>query len=173
MTFRPRRHRSVTSTATTMTRPTPHSLLLAKKFLRWYHDGDYPISAKFAPGDRVQIDVIYGDQHASAVGTVPQPVVGGSVKDVDVYSITEDEYYYLKVLNARGPDSYFDFEDDYSLTGDVKLPSNVTGGSGNIFLNARTSLSGYMHEDYVPEYVGESYPSDGWDDVPYEYGDEK
>ena len=75
-----------------------------------------------------------------------------------VYSITEDEYYYLKVLNARGPDSYFDFNEDMSLTGDVKLPSNVSGGTGNIFLSSRIEISGSLYEDYVPEYGGEEFP---------------
>ncbi|MBO4371939.1 MAG: DUF4249 family protein [Bacteroidales bacterium] len=75
-----------------------------------------------------------------------------------VYSITEDEYYYLKVLNARGPESYFDFNEDMSLTGDVKLPSNVSGGTGNIFLSSRIEISGSLYEDYVPEYGGEEFP---------------
>ena len=74
---------------------------------------------------------------------------------VDVYSITEDEYYYLKVLNARGPDSFFEFDSDFSLTGDVKLPSNVTGGTGNIFVSSCLRAIGCMFEDYVPEFGGE------------------
>lgn len=74
---------------------------------------------------------------------------------VDIYSITEDEYYYLKVLNARGPDSYYEYDSDFSLTGDVKLPSNVKGGTGNIFLSSCVRISGCMFEDYVPEYGGE------------------
>ena len=72
---------------------------------------------------------------------------------VEVYTITEDEYYYLKVLNARGPDSFFEFDSDFSLTGDVKLPSNVTGGSGNIFVSSCVTVSGSLYEDYIPEYV--------------------
>lgn len=73
---------------------------------------------------------------------------------VDVYSITDDEYYYLKVLNARGPDSYFEWDDSFSLTGDVKLPSNVNGGTGNIFVSSCARFSGAMFEDYVPDFGG-------------------
>ena len=89
-----------------------------------------------------------------------------------VYSISEDEYYYLKVLNARGPDSYFDFNEDMSLTGDVKLPSNVSGGTGNIFLSSRIEISGSLYEDYVPEYGGEEYPVYYFDDEE-EYDEEE
>ena len=76
-----------------------------------------------------------------------------------VYSITDDEYYYLKVLNARGPGSYNDDDEDIlsSLTGDIKLPSNVSGGSGNIFLSSCATISGYLFTDYVPEYGGNDY----------------
>lgn len=73
---------------------------------------------------------------------------------VDVYSISDDEYYYLKVLNARGPGSYFEWDDSFSLTGDVKLPSNVKGGTGNIFVSSCARFTGAMFEDYVPEFGG-------------------
>ena len=74
---------------------------------------------------------------------------------VDIYSITDDEYYYIKVLNARGPRSNYEYESDFSLTGDVKLPSNVKGGTGNIFVQSCTRVTGCLIEDYVPEYGGE------------------
>ena len=90
---------------------------------------------------------------------------------VDVYSITEDEYYYLKVLNARGPDSFYEFDSDFSLTGDVKLPSNVKGGTGNIFVSSCVKLTGSMYEDYVPEFGGDKY-DDGYFDDDYYYEDD-
>lgn len=74
---------------------------------------------------------------------------------VDIYSISEDEYYYLKVLNARGPDSYFEWDDSFSLTGDVKLPSNVKGGTGNIFVSSCARIVGSLYEDAVPEFGGD------------------
>jgi hypothetical protein len=86
---------------------------------------------------------------------------------VDVYSITEDEYYYLKVLNARGPDSFYEFDSDFSLTGDVKLPSNVKGGTGNIFVSSCVKLTGSMYEDYIPEFGGDKYENDYFDDDYY------
>ncbi len=46
------------------------------------------------------------------------------------------------------------FDSDFSLTGNVKLPSNVKGGTGNILLSSRTKASGCMFEDYIPEYGG-------------------
>lgn len=73
---------------------------------------------------------------------------------VDIYSITDDEYYYIKVLNARGPKSNYEYESDFSLTGDVKLPSNVKGGTGNIFVQSCTRVTGCLYEDYVPEFGG-------------------
>ena len=82
---------------------------------------------------------------------------------VSIYSITADEYYYLKVLNARGPDSYFEWDDGMSLTGDVKLPSNVKGGTGNIFVSSCAKITGCLYEDYVPEYMDFGY---------YIYGDD-
>ena len=93
---------------------------------------------------------------------------------VDIYSISEDEYYYLKVLNARGPDSYFEFDSDFSLTGDVKLPSNVKGGTGNIFLSSCFKTTGCLYEDYVPEYAEISEPENFfiyYDDSDNDYGE--
>ena len=97
---------------------------------------------------------------------------------VDVYSITDDEFYYLKVLNARGPDSFFEWDDGMSLTGDVKLPSNVKGGTGNIFVSSCVKITACLFEDYIPEYGGEPennyiYYDDNYGDPDYYYYNEK
>ena len=92
---------------------------------------------------------------------------------VSIYSITEDEFYYLKVLNARGPDSFFSWDDGMSLTGDVKLPSNVKGGTGNIFVSSRKQETNCVFEDAVPEYGGKYVEYLDYPDPDYYYYDEK
>ncbi|MBP5420338.1 MAG: DUF4249 family protein [Bacteroidales bacterium] len=71
-----------------------------------------------------------------------------------VTSISEDYYYYIKVLNTRESETY---EDNSELTGPAKLPSNIIGGVGNIFLVSKTStcyqtLNGWRPSKKAPQY---------------------
>lgn len=64
---------------------------------------------------------------------------------VRLTAIDAHQYYYLKVLNAISSDYYSDYSE---LTGSVKIPSNVSGGSGNIFLSASTEIEFPILTDY-------------------------
>jgi hypothetical protein len=48
-----------------------------------------------------------------------------------VYAIDEEQYYFLKVMNAMSSEYY---DDNEGMAGALRLPSNVNGGSGNVFL---------------------------------------
>ena len=56
---------------------------------------------------------------------------------VTVCSFSEAAYYYLKSLNLRESEYYDDYKD---LTGPIKLPSNVRGGTGIVGLYTSRSL---------------------------------
>ena len=73
---------------------------------------------------------------------------------VRLTAIDADQYYYIKVLNAIESDYYSDYSE---LTGSVKIPSNVSGGSGNIFLTASTDIEVSILEDYQSELEVENY----------------
>ena len=52
-------------------------------------------------------------------------------------SFSEAAYYYLKSLNLRESEYYDDYKD---LTGPIKLPSNVRGGTGIVGFYTSRSL---------------------------------
>ena len=56
---------------------------------------------------------------------------------VAVESITESEYYYLKALNTSESETY---EDNHDLSGPIRLPSNVHGGTGFVGFRASRSV---------------------------------
>ncbi|MBF1435878.1 MAG: DUF4249 domain-containing protein [Prevotella micans] len=56
---------------------------------------------------------------------------------VTVCSFSEAAYYYLKSLNLRESEYYDDYKD---LTGPIKLPSNVRGGTGIVGFYTSRSL---------------------------------
>ncbi|MBR6251712.1 MAG: DUF4249 family protein [Bacteroidales bacterium] len=69
---------------------------------------------------------------------------------VVVSSISEDYYYYIKVLNTRSSDTY---EDNSELTGPARIPSNITGGVGNIFLVTNTTATVQALNGWHPKRV--------------------
>ncbi|MBP5365621.1 MAG: DUF4249 family protein [Bacteroidales bacterium] len=65
----------------------------------------------------------------------PQYFLDGVVR---IIAIDADQYYYLKLLNSIDSDYYSD--DENVLSGTIKVPSNVSGGTGNVFLSASTEI---------------------------------
>ena len=56
---------------------------------------------------------------------------------ISVESITESEYYYLKALNTSESETY---DENSDLTGPIRLPSNVHGGTGLVGFSASASV---------------------------------
>lgn len=79
---------------------------------------------------------------------------------VRVEAIDADQYYFLKVLNALESDYYSDYSE---LTGAVRIPSNVSGGTGNIFLSAYGDVKVSILTDYKVSIVYSN------DDTIYDY----
>ena len=59
------------------------------------------------------------------------------VATITVESITASEYYYLKALNTSESEAY---DENSDLTGPIRLPSNVHGGTGLIGFSASRSV---------------------------------
>ncbi len=86
-------------------------------------------------------------------------------------SITSDQFFYLKALNAVASDAY---EDMSELSGSLKIPSNVTGGCGNINITTNTVFDFCILEDFEQQktiskgcYYDNDYYDGGDDDVIY------
>ncbi|MBR2194841.1 MAG: DUF4249 family protein [Salinivirgaceae bacterium] len=60
-------------------------------------------------------------------------------------SISENQFYYLKALNVVESENY---EDMAMLSGAMKIPSNVNGGSGNICITTNTVLEFTVFDNY-------------------------
>lgn len=69
---------------------------------------------------------------------------------LSIESITENQYYYLKALNVVESDGY---EDIATLSGALKIPSNVNGGCGNICVTTNSMLEIPILENYTRERV--------------------
>ena len=65
----------------------------------------------------------------------------------DLYSLTENEYYYLKALNALESEFYDTFSD---LTGPMSMPTNVNGGCGNVCISTLNRVSVQLVDGYRP-----------------------
>jgi hypothetical protein len=77
---------------------------------------------------------------------------------VKLQSISEQQYYYLRALNAV-KSSYYD--EMSSLSGGMKVPSNVHGGSGNFSVATQTTVVVPIIVNHKPpyydSYVDENY----------------
>jgi hypothetical protein len=60
-------------------------------------------------------------------------------------SISENQFYYMKALNVVESENY---EDMSLLSGAMKIPSNVNGGSGNICITTNTVLEFTVFDNY-------------------------
>ena len=68
---------------------------------------------------------------------------------VKLQSISEQQYYYLRAMNAIQSSSYDEMS---SLSGAMKMPSNVHGGSGNFSVATQTTVVVPILENYKPPY---------------------
>ena len=68
---------------------------------------------------------------------------------VNLQSLSEQQYYYLRALNAITSPFY---DETSSLSGAMKLPSNVRGGSGNFSVMTQTTVEVPLLVDYKPSY---------------------
>jgi len=77
-------------------------------------------------------------------------------------SISENQFYYLKALNAIESE---DYEDMAQLSGSLKIPSNVSGGCGNICITTNTVLEFTLLENFArPRKIVEAkyYGNNDW-----------
>ena len=79
---------------------------------------------------------------------------------VSVESISENQYYYLKALNVVESEGY---EDISTLSGALKVPSNVNGGCGNICLTTSTVFEFTVLDNFVRDRVIEEAPIYYWE----------
>ena len=68
---------------------------------------------------------------------------------VKLQSISEQQYYYLRAMNAIKSSAYDEMS---SLSGAMKVPSNVHGGSGNFSVATQTTVVVPILENYKPPY---------------------
>ena len=68
---------------------------------------------------------------------------------VNLQSLSEQQYYYLRALNAITSPFY---DETSNLSGAMKLPSNVHGGSGNFSVMTQTTVEVPILVDYKPPY---------------------
>ena len=74
---------------------------------------------------------------------------------LSIESISENQYYYLKALNVVQSENY---EDMSQLSGALKIPSNVVGGSGNICVTTSNVLEFTVLDNYSRKRVVEEEP---------------
>ncbi|MBO4602337.1 MAG: hypothetical protein J5651_04170 [Salinivirgaceae bacterium] len=74
---------------------------------------------------------------------------------LSIESINENQYYYLKALNVVESDGYVDIA---TLSGALKIPSNVNGGCGNICLTTNTVFEFNILDNYTRKRVVEEEP---------------
>ena len=67
---------------------------------------------------------------------------------LELQSISEQQYFYLRALNAVNSDFY---EENSDLTGAMKIPSNVSGGCGNISITTRSFYEITVLDNYHPK----------------------
>ena len=79
---------------------------------------------------------------------------------LELQSISEQQYFYLRALNAINSDFY---EDNSDLTGAMKIPSNVSGGCGNISITTRSFYEIKILEDYHPKNIVIKQSGNWWD----------
>ena len=68
---------------------------------------------------------------------------------VKLQSISEQQYYYLRAMNAVKSSFYDDMS---SLTGAMKVPTNVHGGSGNFCVTTAIIVKVPVVENYRPPF---------------------
>ena len=68
---------------------------------------------------------------------------------VKLQSISEQQYYYLRAMNAIKSSVYDEMS---SLSGAMKVPSNVHGGSGNFSVATQTTVVVPILKNYKPPY---------------------
>ena len=68
---------------------------------------------------------------------------------VNLQSLSKQQYYYLRALNAITSSFY---DETSNLSGAMKLPSNVHGGSGNFSVATQTTVVVPILVDYKPPY---------------------
>ena len=64
---------------------------------------------------------------------------------VKLQSISEQQYYYLRAMNAITSSAYDELS---SLTGAMKVPTNVHGGSGNFSVSTQTTVTLTVIDNY-------------------------
>ena len=69
---------------------------------------------------------------------------------LELQSISAQQYFYLRALNAINSDFY---EDNSDLTGVMKIPSNVSGGCGNISITTRSFYEISVLDNYHPKNI--------------------
>lgn len=78
-------------------------------------------------------------------------------------SISENQFYYLKALNTIESE---DYEDMAQLSGTLKIPSNVSGGCGNICITTNSVLEFTLLENFArPRKINKSilyYDNNDW-----------
>ena len=86
----------------------------------------------------VYLPLTFNLSHADMIGDYGTVVtLQSGVAKVTVESITESEYYYLKALNTSESETY---DENSDLTGPIRLPSNVHGGTGYVGFRATKSI---------------------------------
>jgi hypothetical protein len=79
---------------------------------------------------------------------------------LELQSISAQQYFYLRALNAINSDFY---EDNSDLTGVMKIPSNVSGGCGNISITTRSFYEISVLDNYHPKNIVINQNGNWWD----------
>ncbi len=85
---------------------------------------------------------------------------------IKVRSISEDEYDYLKAVNANARTS----KNSELLQPTIITPSNIAGGTGIFSISSCTTLSyEYVTDMYDPEYICKLLIDNGYNDLQFDY----
>ncbi|MCR4559985.1 MAG: DUF4249 domain-containing protein [Bacteroidales bacterium] len=78
---------------------------------------------------------------------------------LELQSISAQQYFYLRALNAINSDFY---EDNSDLTGAMKIPSNVSGGCGNLSITTRSFYEISVLDNYHPKNIVINQEGNRW-----------